>query len=233
MVEYTIGAAFKNTEDNNVYDYLTCKNGEPADYAKKLMHDAAAMLAEFSDCFDDYGGLKIAAISDTDGSYAVPMACMGAEATVFGTFKDGKRYALKTAEAAGVHINYELCDILKTDERFSGRFDAVVIIKASIHYFYDIKTFFNVVRSMLKPGGKLICIDFHPFYKDGICFADNNRFGYIQRQLPEACEKRFALTDILQAVSTCGLRITSFDEETVTDGLASRTKVRLTAEKNK
>lgn len=232
MVEYTIGAAFKNTEDYSIYDYMVHKNGKPAERAEKIMRDPAAMLKDFSVCFKNYKGLKIAAISDTGGSYSVPMACMGADVTVFGIFEDSKRYAQKTAEAAGVHINYEICDFMELDERFFGTFDAVIIKKAVIHYFYDIETFFGNVGSMLKKGGKLICYDFHPFYRDGICLAENGQFSNIRRQLPEAAAKRFALTDILQAVSTCGLRITSFDEETITDKSAARTLARLTAEKD-
>lgn len=231
MVEYTISKEFKSTKDYNVYDYFVYKNGEPAERAKKIVQNPAAMLEDLSDCFEDYKGLKIAAISDTDGSSAVPMACMGAEVTIFGIFEEGKRYALKTAEAAGVRINYEICDVLEMKERFFDSFDAVIIKRATIHYFYDIETFFGNVSRMLKTGGKLICIDFHPFYKDGVCLVSKHRFSNIKRQLPEASEKRFALTDILQAVSLCGLKITSFDEETVADELAVKTWARLTAER--
>ncbi|MDE6710682.1 MAG: class I SAM-dependent methyltransferase, partial [Oscillospiraceae bacterium] len=217
MIEYSIPTAFKNAEDYNAYDYFVYKNGKPADRGKKITADPAAMLEDFAGYFEDYKGLKIAAISDTDGSYAIPMACMGAEVTVFGIFEEGKKYALKTAEAAGVNINYEICDVLDMDKRFFDSFDAVVIKRGTIHYFYDIETFFNIIRRALKTGGKLYCIDFHPFYKEDVCLVSKHRFSNIQRLLPEASEKRFALTDILQAVSLCGLKITSFDEEIVTD----------------
>ena len=231
MIEYSIPTEFKNAEDYNAYDYFAYKNGEPADRAKKIAADPSAMLEDFSEYFEDYKGLKIAAISDTDGSYAIPMACMGAEVTIFGVFEDGKRYALKTAKAAGVNINYEVCDVLDMDERFFDSFDAVIIKRGTIHYFYDIETFFGNISKMLKTGGKLVCIDFHPFYKEGVCLVSKHRFSNIQRQLPEASEKRFSLTDILQALSLCGLKITSFDEETVTDELAAKTWACLTSEK--
>lgn len=231
MVEYSIPTEYKNAEDYNAYDYLAYKNGEPAERAEKILQDPAAMLTDFADCFDDYKGMKIAAISDTGGSYAIPMACMGAEVTIFGIFKEGRRYAVKTAETAGVQINYEICDIFEMDERFFDSFDAVIIKSSVIHYFYDVETFFNIIHSMLKQGGKLVCIDFHPFYMDGVCCVSKHRFSYIQRQLPEASEKRFALTDILQAISISGLKITSFDEGTVTYELAAKTRACLTAEK--
>lgn len=232
MVEYSIPTAFKNTEDYNAYDYFVCKNGKPAERAEKILQDPAAMLTDFAKYFKNYSGLKIAMISDTDGSAAVSMACMGADVTVFGVFKEAKRYAAQTAEAAGVHINYEVCDFLEADELFFDSFDAAVIKGAAIHYFYDVETFFGNVRSILKAGGRLVCIDFHPFYKENVCLVSKHRFSYIQSQLPEASKKRFSLTDILQAVSLCGLKITSFNEETVTDEPAAKTRVCLTAEKN-
>lgn len=231
MIEYSISKTSKKADNYSAYDYFVYKNGKPAERAKKITADPAAMPEELSDCFEDYKGLKIAAISDTDGSYSIPMACMGAEVTIFGIFEEAKRYALKTAEAAGVHINYEICDFLESDERFFDSFDAVIIKRAVIHYFYDIETFFGNVFGLLKTGGKLVCVDFQPFYKEGVCLVSKHRFSNIQRQLPEASEKRFAITDILQAVSLCGLKITSFDEETVADELAAKTFARLIAEK--
>lgn len=35
--------------------------------------------------------------------------------TVFDISEDNKRYAMETADAAGVSINFEVCDILEID----------------------------------------------------------------------------------------------------------------------
>lgn len=214
----------------NVYSYLVYKSGEPEKFGRGLALEKAAVLEEFSGRIDKYEDMKIAAISDTDGSYAIPMALMGGSVTVFGVSEDGRRYASEAAAAAGAQINYEVCEILETEERFFGEFDAVIIKNAVIHYFYDIEAFFKIVRSMLKTGGKLICMDFHPFYKNGAHCA-GSRFSIVQRQLPETSEKRFALIDILRAVSVCGFNITDFTEETVTEGMTSRSLAILEAEK--
>lgn len=209
---------------------MVYKNGAPEVFGKKLAENKAAALEEFSGYLDKYEGMKIAALSDTDGSYSIPMALMGAAVTVFGVSEDGRRYALEAAKAAGAQINYEVCDFLETEERFFGEFDAVVMKKAVIHYFYDIEAFFGVVRSMLKTDGKLVCLDFHPFLKNGALRSDS-RFGRVQRQLPEASDKRFALTDILRAVNVCGFDITDFSEDLITDGMTSRANVSIAAKK--
>ncbi|MCM1329826.1 MAG: class I SAM-dependent methyltransferase [Ruminococcus sp.] len=197
------------------------KNGAPEVFGKRLAEGKAAALEEFSEYFGSYGGMKIAAVSDTDGSYAIPMALMGAEVTVFGVSEDGRRYAVKAAKAAGTKINYETRDFFETEERFFGEFDAAVLKNAVIHYFYDIERFFGIVGLMLKTGGKLVCVDFHPFLKSGaVCF--NSRLESVRRQLPEMCEKRFALTDVLRAISVSGFEIIGFTEEEITEGMTVR-----------
>ena len=34
-----------------------------------------------------------------------------------------------------------------------------------LHYFHDIDAFMQVMYALLKPGGTMICSDFHPFTK--------------------------------------------------------------------
>lgn len=63
------------------------------------------------------------------------------ENTVFDISEDNKRYALEVATAAGVDLNFEVCDILEIDE------------------------FMRIMYSLLKDNGKMICSDFHPFTK--------------------------------------------------------------------
>lgn len=231
MTEYSIKTAFKNPSDYNAYDYFVCRRGKPREYAKRLTQDPAAMLADFADYFDDYRNLKIAAIADTDGSYAIPMACLGAEITIFGVSEEAKKYAEKTAEAAETAITYETEDFINTDVRFFNSFDTVLIKGSVIHYFYDIEKFFSIVRSILKPDGRLICIDFQPKCQQDVCIVRKHRYNHIHAQMPEVSLKRFSLTEILREISCCGLKITSLNEKKVQDGNITKTAAILTAEK--
>ena len=91
---------------------------------------------------------------------------LGAEVTVFDISEENKRYALETAQAAHVHITFEVCDILETDlKKYQGYFDTVFMEGGILHYFHDINQFMKMMYAILKPGGKMICSDFHHYTK--------------------------------------------------------------------
>ena len=49
--------------------------------------------------------------------------------------------------------------------RYEGYFDVVFMEGGILHYFHNIDDFMNNMYSLLRPGGKMICSDFHPFQK--------------------------------------------------------------------
>ena len=49
--------------------------------------------------------------------------------------------------------------------KFGGLFDVVFMEGGVLHYFHDIEQFMDIMYGLLKPGGRLICSDFHPFTK--------------------------------------------------------------------
>ena len=57
-------------------------------------------------------------------------------------------------------------DVLEIDlNTYGGYFDVVFMEGGILHYFHDINEFMQVMYSLLKAGGKLICSDFHPIAK--------------------------------------------------------------------
>ena len=91
---------------------------------------------------------------------------LGADVTVFDISEDNKRYATELADAARVQIDYQVGDVLEIDmAAFGGSFDVIFMEGGVLHYFHDIDQFMGIMHSLLKPGGKLICSDFHPFTK--------------------------------------------------------------------
>jgi len=64
--------------------------------------------------------------------------------TVFDISVDNQRYALELADAAGVLIDYEVCNVLEIDrKRFGDAFDVVFMEGGSLHYFHDIDAFMD------------------------------------------------------------------------------------------
>ena len=52
--------------------------------------------------FDAFAGVRVANICGSCGKKAIPLALLGADVTVFDISEDNKRYAMETADAAGV-----------------------------------------------------------------------------------------------------------------------------------
>ncbi len=50
-------------------------------------------------------------------------------------------------------------------ERYARYFDVVFMEGGVLHYFHNIDEFMRIMFSLVKPDGKMICSDFHPFTK--------------------------------------------------------------------
>ncbi|MBQ8200441.1 MAG: methyltransferase domain-containing protein [Clostridia bacterium] len=150
----------------DAYAFWCRQMGEPADRARQIAADPARALRRYADYIGPCEGIRIANICGSCGKKAVPLAVLGAEVTVFDISRDNQRYALELAEACGVRIDYQLCDVLKIDlEQYGGLFDVVFMEGGVLHYFHDPDQFMRIMHGLLKPGGKMVCSDFHPFTK--------------------------------------------------------------------
>lgn len=156
----------KKAWEYNAYDFWRKQVGEPVDRAKEILADPRRSLKQFAGYFETCEGIRVANICGSCGKKAVPLAVLGAEVTVFDISEDNRRYALELAQAAGVQIDYQVCDVLEIDMgSYGGFFDIVFMEGGILHYFHDIQEFMGVMYGLLKPGGRLICSDFHPFNK--------------------------------------------------------------------
>ncbi len=217
----------------NAYDFWVKEAGLPAERAAKMLADPEKALKRYACYFTSYEGLRVANICGSCGKKAIPLALLGAEVTVFDISDDNRRYAMEMAAAAGTGISYEVGDVLSADMgTYGGYFDVVFMEGGILHYFHDIDRFMAVMNSMLKPGGKMICSDFHPFTK----MADTLDFGQptmsyfstdiyeaempharfydetIREQIPHCLYRKYTLSEILNSVLQNDFTITRFDE---------------------
>lgn len=164
MIDYSIQN--KKAWEYSTYDFWVMESGKPEERAKKILDDPVGALKRYAGYFDTYKGIRVANICGSCGKKAVPLAVLGAEVTVFDISEDNRRYALELEEAAGVTLDYQVCDVLEIDlAQYGGKFDVVFMEGGVLHYFHDIGQFMGIMHDLLKPEGKLICSDFHPFGK--------------------------------------------------------------------
>ena len=223
----------KEAWEYSAYEFWTRTCGTPAERAKEDAADPEKMLRKYAAYFDRYEGVKVANICGSCGKKAIPLALLGAEVTVFDISEDNRRYAMETAEAAGVRISYVVGDVLETDlEKYGGAFDVVFMEGGILHYFHDIGEFMRIMYALLKPGGKMICSDFHPFTKimDSLklerpvmsYFSTEIYEGEmaharfypeeIRSRMPKCSLRRYTMSEIVNGVTGSGFRLDRLDE---------------------
>jgi 2-polyprenyl-3-methyl-5-hydroxy-6-metoxy-1,4-benzoquinol methylase len=231
MEEYS--KQHKKAWEYNAYDFWVTHAGTPAERAKEDMAAPEKMLRKYARYFDRYEGIRIANICGSCGKKAIPLALLGADVTVFDISEQNRQYAMETAEAAHVCLHYVVCDVLEIDlEKYGSSFDVVFMEGGILHYFHDIDEFMGIMYSLLKPGGKMICSDFHPFTK----INDSLKMGMpvmsyfstdtieaemaharffedeIRRQMPKCSLRKYTISEILNAIIRSGFTLKQFDE---------------------
>ena len=217
----------------DAYSFWVRQCGTPEERAREDMKDPKKMLRKYAGYFDRFEGVRIANICGSCGKKAVPLALLGAEVTVFDISEANRRYATETAEAAKVHIGYEVCDVMEIDlAKYAGTFDVVFMEGGILAYFHDINAFMRIMYALLKPGGKMICSDFHPIIKimdtlkietPLMSYFSTDVFEgemaharfypeEIRRQFPKCRYRRYTVSEIINAIIGNGFVLKRFDE---------------------
>ena len=207
--------------------------GLPADRAKKIIADPRGALKQYAGYLNTFKGIRVANICGSCGKKAVPLAVLGADVTVFDISEDNKRYAVELADAAGVQIDYQVGDVLEIDmAKYGGTFDVVFMEGGLLHYFHDIDQFMGIMYGLLKPGGKMICSDFHPFSKvmDTLDLQQPTMSYFsmdvfegemaharfydeeVRKQFPKCSYRKYTISEIINAVIDAGFSFQRFDE---------------------
>ena len=231
MEEYS--KQHKKAWEFDAYDFWVRTNGKPEERALKDKEDPKKMLKQYADYFDSFEGVKVANICGSCGKKAIPLALLGADVTVFDISEANRKYAVETAEAADVNICYEVCDVMEIDlDKYAGCFDVVFMEGGILHYFHDIDAFMNMMNSLLKPGGKMICSDFHPFTKiSDILGLEQPAMSYfstdifegemaharfyddeVRKQIPKCLYRKYTISEIINSIIRNGFTLERFDE---------------------
>lgn len=171
----TTNEEFNNTENpicldvnqqswnNETYNAWVNRFGTPQDAIIKLRKDPSKTLSSISHKLGQVEGKKIMNLMGSNGTKAVSLALLGANVTVVDFSEGNRQYAMELAAHADVTIDYILSDVLKlTQEQLSGDYDIVFAEMGILHYFSDLRPFFNIICKLLKKDGILLIRDFHP-----------------------------------------------------------------------
>jgi len=160
MIEKNIDNSAWNED---TYEAWIERFGTPKEAADKLKKDPTTKLYPILQYFGDISGKKIVNLMGSNGIKAVALALLEAETAVIDISSGNAKYANELAIEAGVKINYIVSDVINLpQDKLLPQYDIVFAELGIVHYFVDLKPFFDTVYNLLRDGGRFVLRDFHP-----------------------------------------------------------------------
>jgi 2-polyprenyl-3-methyl-5-hydroxy-6-metoxy-1,4-benzoquinol methylase len=222
--------------NQNNYTALLNRYGKPEEIAAKIKQNPKWRLHPFYKYLGDVPGKKVAHLMGSNGVKATALALLGAQVKVVDFSKENAAFALELAEAAGVSIEYAVSDVLAlSNEHKTGDFDIVLMELGVLHYLIDLGPLFDIVKLLLKPGGRFILHEFHPIstklitssgkkhkvtgnYFDPSIETNTVAFskhlpGEEQQKLSKVVQRKWTIGEVATAIGQSGLVLKILEEE--------------------
>jgi len=208
------------------YEAWSTAYGGPVVEAARIVADPARPIRRLIPYIGDVSGKRVCHVQGSHGRIAAALALLGAEVRVIDFSDANRRFALDLAAAAGVTIDYAVCDIMDAGElALPHGFDVLVLEMGVLHYHQNLARFFTVLRRLAEEGGLLVLNEFHPvqrklYWPDGP--HDYFHDGLVEADVPNPdaagaslgrCQYRFwTMAEALTAVIDAGFAISKLDE---------------------
>ncbi|SFC19749.1 Methyltransferase domain-containing protein [Bacillus sp. OV322] len=222
--------------NQNNYLALINRYGRPEDMAEKIRQNPAWRLHPFYKYLGDLNGKKVAHLMGSNGVKAAALALLGAEVTVADFSKENKAFAEELAASCGVDINYIVSDVLSLPQaELGGKYDLVLMELGVLHYVIDLQPLAEVIRALLKKGGRFVLHEFHPISTKLISSSgkkhkvtgnyfdpeiENNRVAFTkhmpeqeQESLSNVVQRKWTIGELITAIGQSGLVIKVLEEE--------------------
>jgi SAM-dependent methyltransferase len=116
--------------------------------------------------WDDLGDIRGHALVHLQchlGTETIEFARCGAKTTGLDFSREAIRYARQLAQHREVEIDYVRANVYDATEELGGQqFDVVYTGKGAVCYLPDLPAWASVVTALLRPGGQLYLVEFHP-----------------------------------------------------------------------
>ena len=164
MTQREHSEANRRAWSHRAYEATLQLGGTPKEVAESLIKNPEHTLRDYLEFLGELRGKRVANLLGSSGKKAIAMALLGAEVTVVDITEDNQRFALACAGAAGVSIDYIVSDVLEWDTApYANYFDLVLMECGILHYFVDLYPLAQLVCDILRPGGRWVLHEFHPF----------------------------------------------------------------------
>jgi SAM-dependent methyltransferase len=140
---------------------------------------------------------------------------------------------------SGLNVEFYRTNILDIDDTFNNSIDFIYISEGSLQWLSSLNDYFKIVSKLLKPNGKILIYEIHPFayffetsndldieptldnfisYFDKKPHSVKNGMDYVGQtkyDAKECCWYMHKISDIINALICNGLEIEKFDEYNV------------------
>lgn len=140
-------------------------NSHKADQAKFFKNRGSTLFPEELSLLGDLSNQKIVHLQCNAGQDSISLAILGADVLGVDISDTAIDFAKELSTASGVAVRFvraDLYDWFKNRPDQHSMFDIAFSSYGAIVWLSDISLWAKGVASILKPGGRLVLIDFHP-----------------------------------------------------------------------
>ena len=181
------------------------------------------------DLLGNINGLSVCHLQCHFGQDTISMSRMGAKATGVDFSQEAVEFGSRTALNLGLDTRFVHSDVYSISEKLSGPFDIVYTSYGALCWLDRLDLWAREIDRILKPGGKLIVVEFHPFiytYDNSLQKLEYDYFqsdAIIEQEQGTYADREdknqytmatwnHALGEIFGALNNVGLRIVDFKE---------------------
>lgn len=163
------------------------------------------------------------------GQDTLSLARLGADVTGVDFSEEAIAVAKSLAEEMQLNARFICCDVYETLAHLDEKFDIIYTSYGVLGWLPDLNKWAEIVSKLLKPGGKIVLVEFHPMVwmfdneVKNIVYSYFNVETIIEEETGTYADKNAALTtktitwnhpisEVLQAMLANGLTLNSFEE---------------------
>ena len=140
-------------------------NSHKPDQAGFLRGGGSTLFDEEIALLGEVQGQELLHLLCNSGQDTLGIAALGASVTGVDISDEAIAFARRLSEESGVHADFERSDVypwLDTAIAAGRRFDTVFVSYGALCWLSDLAEWMKRVAGVLKPGGRFVCIEFHP-----------------------------------------------------------------------
>ena len=142
-------------------------NSHKQDQARFLRHGGSTLYSEEIELLGDIRGLSMVHLQCNAGQDTLSLARLGATVTAVDISDEAIAFARQLADDSGISatfIRMDIYDWLEQTARGSQRFDLVFCSYGALCWLSDLGLWAKGIAGILSPRGRLVCVEFHPFF---------------------------------------------------------------------